>query len=283
MEAAMDGRIGNTVTINGRVPNSVRVRAGERIRLRLLNAAIARIVALRVEGHRPIIVALDGQPCEPHEPPDGLILLGPAMRADVMLDMQGEPGGSYRVVDDFYDQLAYTLVRLSYGPAPPLRPHPSAASVRPPPNPVPRPELATAVVQEVRLQGGMMSGMGMMGGGMMGMGGEAAWAINGQSMTGDGRMAMPPLFQITRGRSCILDFRNDTAWWHPMHLHGHSFNVLRRNGASVPHDVWGDTVLVRPHEHVQVAFVADNPGDWVLHCHVMEHQVGGLMTIIRVV
>jgi FtsP/CotA-like multicopper oxidase with cupredoxin domain len=282
MEESMDGRVGNTVTINGRVPHAVRVRAGERIRLRLLNAAIARIVALRFEGHQPVVVAVDGQPCAPHEPSNGRILLGPAMRAEVMLDMQGEPGQSYRVVDDFYERLAYTLIRLSYEPAPPLRPHPSDAQMRLPPNPVPRPELATAVVHEMRLQGGMMSGMGMMGGGMMGMGGGAAWAINGQSMTGDGNAAMPPLFQIARGRSCILDFRNETAWWHPMHLHGHSFQVLDRDGAPVPHDVWGDTVLVRPRERVRVAFVADSPGDWMVHCHVMDHQVGGLMTIIRV-
>ena len=276
----MDGRIGNTVTINGRVPDVLPVRAGERVRLRLLNAAIARIMALRFEGHRPVIVALDGQPCEPHEPTDGRILLGPAMRADVMLDMQGEPGRSYRVVDDFYDRLAYTLVRLSYDNSVPLRLHPPDAPLRLLRNPVPRPDLAAAVVHEVRLQGGMMSGMGMMGG-TMGMGG-AAWAINGQSMTGDGSADMPPLFRIARGRSCVLDIRNETAWWHPMHLHGHSFQVLDRDGASVPHDVWGDTVLVRPRERVRVAFVADNPGDWMLHCHVMEHQVGGLMTIIRV-
>jgi FtsP/CotA-like multicopper oxidase with cupredoxin domain len=276
MEEAMDGRVGNTVTIDGQVPDTVRVRAGERVRLRLLNAAIARIMALRFEGHRPVIVALDGQPCEPHEPPGGRILLGPAMRADVMLDMQGEPSRSYRVVDDFYDRLAYTLVRLSYDPAPPLRQHPPDAPLRLSPNPVPRPDLTTAVVHDVRLQGGMM------GGGMMGMGDGAAWAINGQSMTGDGSAGMPPLFQISRGESCILDLRNDTAWWHPMHLHGHSFHVLSRDGAPVPHDVWGDTVLVRPHEWVRVAFVADNPGDWMLHCHVMEHQVGGLMTTVRV-
>jgi FtsP/CotA-like multicopper oxidase with cupredoxin domain len=121
-------------------------------------------------------------------------------------------------------------------------------------------------------------------GGVMGqgMGGGAPWGINGQSMTGDGNPDMPPLFRIDRGRSCILVFRNETAWWHPMHLHGHSFNVLSRDGALVPHDVWGDTVLVRPRERVRVAFVADNPGDWMLHCHVMEHQVGGLMTTIRV-
>jgi FtsP/CotA-like multicopper oxidase with cupredoxin domain len=281
MERAMDGRVGNTVTINGRVPDSLRVRAGERIRLRLLNAAIARIVALRFEGHRPVIVALDGQPCEPHEPGHGRILLGPAMRADVILDMQGEPGRSYRVADDFYDRLSYTLVRLSYDSARPLRSHPADAPLRLPPNPAPRPDLANAVLQEIRMQGGMMGGMS--GGGMMGMGMDAApWAINGQSMTGDGSADMPPLFRISRGRSCVLDFRNETAWWHPMHLHGHSFHVLSRGGVPVPHDEWGDTVLVRPREEARVAFVADNPGDWMLHCHVMEHQVGGLMTTIRV-
>lgn len=287
MEEAMDGRVGNTVTINGHLPETLHVRAGERIRLRLLNAAIARIMALRFEGHRPVIVALDGQPCDPHEPPDGRILLGPAMRADVMLDMQGEPGRRYRVVDDFYDRLAYTLVSVAYDPAP-LRSHPLDAPLRLSPNPVPRPDLATAVVHEIRLQGGMMSGMGgeMTGGGMMGqgmmMGGGASWAINGHSITGDGSANMPPLFNIDRGRNCILDFRNETAWWHPMHLHGHSFKVLSRDGVPVPHDIWGDTVMVKPRERVRVAFVADNPGDWMLHCHVMEHQVGGLMTVIRV-
>ncbi|MBN8925610.1 MAG: multicopper oxidase family protein [Rhodospirillales bacterium] len=280
MEAAMDGRVGNTVTINGRVPDTVRVRAGERIRLRLLNAAIARIVALGFEGHRPTVIALDGEPCEPHQPLDGRILLGPAMRADVVLDMQGDPGQSYRVVDDFYDRHAYTLVRFEYDKAPPVRAHPSDASLRLPANPVPHPDLKTASVREIQLQGGMMSGMGM-GGGMMG-GGNTAWAIDGQSMTGDGDPRMPPLFEITRGRSCILDMRNETAWWHPMHLHGHSFQVLDRDGKPEPHDIWGDTVLVRPRERVRVAFVADNPGDWLFHCHVMEHQVGGLTTVLRV-
>ena len=67
-----------------------------------------------------------------------------------------------------------------------------------------------------------------------------------------------------------------------MHLHGHSFHVLSRDGAPVAHGEWGDTVLVSPRRAVRVAFVADNPGDWMLHCHVMEHQVGGLMTTIRV-
>ena len=96
MDAAMSGRVGNTVTLNGIVPPDQPARPGERIRLRLVNAALARIMALRFEGHRPIIVAIDGQPCEPHEPGGGRLLLGPAMRIDLVIDMQGDPGRRYR-------------------------------------------------------------------------------------------------------------------------------------------------------------------------------------------
>jgi len=65
MKAGMSGRIGNTVTINGRVANFVPVKAGERGRLRLVNAALARIIGLRFGGHQPVVVAHDGQPARP--------------------------------------------------------------------------------------------------------------------------------------------------------------------------------------------------------------------------
>ena len=309
MEAAMSGRVGNTVTVNGRVSAEERAQGGERVRLRLINACAARMMALRFEGHRPVIVARDGQPCDPHEPEGGRVVLGPAMRVDVALDMQGEPGRRYAVTDDFYQGLAYTLTQLAYSAEPPLRAHPPAAPLILPRNPLPEPDLATAERHELRLQGGMMSGMGgggmgggmmggmtgggAMGGGMMGgmmkgmgammgMGRGAIWSINGHSMTGDGQAGMPPLLTIKRGRSVMLALRNETAWLHPMHLHGNSFRVLTRNGSPVPHRQWADTVLVPPQETVDIAFVADNPGDWMLHCHVMEHQTSGLMTVLRV-
>jgi FtsP/CotA-like multicopper oxidase with cupredoxin domain len=101
-------------------------------------------------------------------------------------------------------------------------------------------------------------------------------------MTGDGSSDMPPPFTIQRGRSVVLTLRNQTAWHHPMHLHGHSFRVLTRNGASLPHSQWRDTVLLAPKDTVEIAFVADNPGDWMLHCHVMDHQVSGMMTMLRI-
>jgi hypothetical protein len=82
MDASHNGRVGNTVAVNGRVLDEFKVRAGEQMRLRLINAANARIFELEFRGHRPMIVALDGQPVEPHEPDRGHVILGPAMRVD---------------------------------------------------------------------------------------------------------------------------------------------------------------------------------------------------------
>jgi FtsP/CotA-like multicopper oxidase with cupredoxin domain len=76
--------------------------------------------------------------------------------------------------------------------------------------------------------------------------------------------------------------RNDTEWWHPMHLHGHVFRVLSRNGRPNIRREWLDTVLMAPGERVEIAFVADNPGDWMFHCHILEHQQGGMMGSVRV-
>lgn len=282
MEAAMAGRVGNIVTLNGRVSDREPFRAGERIRLRLVNGALARIMSLNFEGHRPVVIAIDGQPCDPHEPQGGKVLLGPAMRIDLMLDMQGDPGKSYRVVDDFYDGLSYPLTQLAYDAAPPLRENPLDTPVTLARNPLPEPDIAAAERHELTLQGGMMSAG--IGGGMGGMMNTraAAWAINGMSMTGDGHAGMEAALTFRRGRSVVLRLRNETAWWHPMHFHGHSFRVLSRNGAEVPYRQWQDTVLMAPRDTVEIAFVADNPGDWMLHCHVIDHQSAGLTTVLRV-
>jgi FtsP/CotA-like multicopper oxidase with cupredoxin domain len=106
-----------------------------------------------------------------------------------------------------------------------------------------------------------------------------AWSINGVAAT---EHVHEPMAVLTRGRTYILDMRNDSAWWHPMHLHGHAFRVLSRNGTPTRHREWQDTVLIAPQERVEIAFVADNPGDWMFHCHVLEHQAGGMMGLVRV-
>jgi FtsP/CotA-like multicopper oxidase with cupredoxin domain len=284
-DIAHNGRVGNTVTVNGRVPTTFAARAGERIRLRLINAANARIFGLEFRNHHPRIIALDGQPVEPHEPADGRVVLGPAMRVDVVIDMTEAPGATAPVVDSFYSRLAYKLLDIAYATDPPIRSRPPDTAIALPANTMPEPEVQGAQRHEITFTGGMMGGMmgAMMGGRRMDMREMMqhgmAWAINGVAAHGH---AHDPLLTLDRGRTYVLALRNETAWHHPMHLHGHAFQVIARNGQPTARREWQDTVLIAPRERADIAFVADNPGDWMFHCHILEHQAGGMMGSIRV-
>jgi FtsP/CotA-like multicopper oxidase with cupredoxin domain len=279
-----NGRVGNTVTINGRIPDIFNVRAGERIRLRLINSANARIFGLDFADHQPKIVALDGQPVESHDPPNGRIVIGPAMRVDIVLDMTSKPGKRFRVVDNFYKGLEYRLLDIVYGTEP-LRDRPLETDMAIAANTMPEPQIADAEHHDVTFGGGMMGGMqmAMMGGKRMDMRqmmhNGMAWSINGVVATGH---VMEPLLTLKRDRTYVLKLNNDTAWHHPIHLHGHSFRVISRNGKPTAQREWQDTVLMSPREKAEIAFVADNPGDWMFHCHILEHLAGGMMGVIRV-
>src|SRR3546814_11476401 len=86
---------------------------------------------------------------------------------------------------------------------------------------------------------------------------------------------MDPMLTLRRGRSHVLSMTNATAWHHPIHFHGHSFRVIARNGAPTTDREWQDTVLMAPRARVEIAFVADNPGAWMFHCHIIAHQEAG--------
>lgn len=293
--AAMDmshaGRMGNTVTINGQVPDVFAVQWGERIRLRLINAANARIFALDFGDHQPRIIALDGQPVTPHEPLDGLVVLGPAMRIDVILDCSADPGSRIQLVDRAYRGNEFRLQDIVYGNTP-LRDMPPDTPINLRPNPLPEPAITSAQRHKVTFTGGMMGGMveremglgqsgGMMGGGMMGMrhDGRGIWFVNGTAAEGH---MLDPFLTLKRGASHVIELTNATAFHHPIHFHGHSFRVISRNGKPTKYQEWQDTVLMSSRERVEIAFVADNPGDWMFHCHILEHQAGGMMSVIRV-
>jgi FtsP/CotA-like multicopper oxidase with cupredoxin domain len=266
MDASHAGRIGNTVTVNGAIRETFSVRAGERIRLRLINASNARIYGLRFEGHDPQIVALDGHPVAPHW--DGRVVLGPGMRADLILDCAAAPGSSHRVIDEFYRQRAYELLKVQYSDAQPIRaafaPMPSL-----PGNPLAMPAMEKAERHRIVFGGGMMGALpsqrdhrGLF------------WTVNGKPM-GEHAAHHEPLLELKRGRSYAIELVNQTSWHHPIHLHGHVFRVLGKNH-------WADSVLLDPDSRAEIAFVADNPGDWMLHCHVLEHQATGMMALVRV-
>ena len=272
-DRAHAGRLGNTVTVNGAIAERFELRAGERVRLRLVNVANARTFGLQFTGHEPWIVAYDGHPVEPHAPPRGTVVVGAAQRVDLILDARGAPGSSHVVRDVYYPRQAYRLLDLRYLDDSPLRserlPAPRALA----PNPLAEPAIDGATVHEIRITGGAMSADTPREHG-------AAWALNGVAITGE--HVHDPLLGVKRGTTVVIDFRNETMWPHPMHLHGHAFRVIGRNGAPNARREWRDTVLLERQESARIAFVADNPGDWMIHCHILEHQAGGMMGAIRV-
>jgi len=287
-DASHSGRIGNTVTINGHIPDTFRVRHGERVRLRLINAANARVFALRFTDHTPVVIAIDGQPVEPHPAKDSIVVLGPAMRADLVLDMRSAPNTHSPIVDQYYPGLEYRLLTLEYADDA-LREDVPDWPFALPPNPIPEPDVANATRHEIVFNGGMMGGMVMREMGadtsgqmdaMMGMMHSGKiWFINGVAAEGH---VMEPVLTLERDQTYVISMTNMTAWDHPIHLHGHSFRVIARNGTPTRHREWQDTVLMHPRDRVDIAFVADNPGDWMFHCHILEHQAAGMMAVIRV-
>ncbi len=279
------GRLGNTVTLNGVVPDEFSVRAGERLRLRLVNVANARLFGLRFSGHRPWLIARDGQPVDPAAPREGRVELGPGERVDLILDCLAEPGERLAVIDDFYPRQAYRLIDLAYRPDPPLR-SAAAQPLRLADNPWPRPDVEKAKRVELVIGGGAMGQMRV--GRLDGESLDAralfqrgkAWALNGE-VAGD-HHAPPPFLTLQRGESAVLALVNDTAFHHPMHLHGMFFEVLAVDGELRPTREGRDTLTLAPRGRALIAFRADSPGDWMFHCHVLEHQDAGLAGIVRV-
>jgi len=103
------------------------------------------------------------------------------------------------------------------------------------------------------------------------------WSLNNVSWSKD----VPPL-PIAQGERVELIFVNQTRMPHPMHLHGHEFQVVEIDGKRFAGAV-RDTVLVPPGRRVVVAFDANNPGLWALHCHLLYHLEAGMFTTLRYV
>jgi len=278
------GRLGNSVTVNGRLPQDVAVRAGERIRLRLINAANARIFALEFRDHDPWVIALDGQPAVPHRPPGHRVVIAPSQRVDLILDMTGAPGSSAQVIDSQYQRDVYRFLDLVYSEEAALRAEPLDPPEALPANPLSSPVPGRCSRHKIEFGGGAMDPKlrrgevtveevrsRVDGGGM--------WTVNGAAQL---THMESPILTLQRDEHCLLELVNDTMWFHPIHLHGHAFQLLTRNGAALPEPLWYDTILMSPGESMEIAFVADNPGDWMFHCHILEHQVSGMMATIRV-
>jgi hypothetical protein len=96
------------------------------------------------------------------------------------------------------------------------------------------------------------------------------WTIGGQPYP-----KADPLL-IRQGDRVEVEMKNETIMWHPMHLHGHFFRVLQGAGELCP---LKHTVNVAPRETVKFEFTADNPGQWIFHCHNLYHLEAGMARV----
>ena len=277
------GRLGNWITVNGEPEAAISVTSGDRVRLRILNAANARVMTLTFPKHDPMVVALDGQPVDPFAPAGSRLRIAPAQRVDLMIDMGLAPGSETPIIETG-GRGTVTAARFVYGPDAPGERAPLPPIAALPANPI-RTDLdpSTAVTAELLMEGGAMGRMS--GASLDGrfltirelVSAGRVWAFNGVAGMPD-----QPLLRVATGQTVAIDMINETRWPHAMHLHGTHFTLIRRNGRPVEGAPWRDTELLDAGDRATIAFVADAPGKWLLHCHMLEHQAGGMVTWIEI-
>ena len=240
----------------------IRVRQGQRVLFRLLNASATEDMMVALPGHRFTVVALDGNPVPSPQIVD-VLMLAPAERIDAVVEMT-RPGvwifGSTK--DDERDMGMGIVVEYANATG--------AAQWQAPPHTTwdytifgrqasaPEPDGRFDLVFQ-KIPGAR--------------GGFNRWTINGKSWPDTA-----PL-NVLKGKRYRLVFRNDSGDMHPMHLHRHSFELTNLAGKPTA-GLLKDVVNVPRRQTVEVDFVADNPGPSLLHCHMQEHQDFGFMTLI---
>ncbi|OWY07949.1 copper oxidase [Thioclava sp. F42-5] len=271
MDLSHGGRFGNLVGTNGHYALTLTAKRHERLRLRLINAANARIFVLRLTGLSGWQVALDGMPLPAPEAIPEELVLAPAQRVDLIVDVtsDGAEAAIERLGNDqqWQRQVGFAIS----GEASRTRRDPPAVL---PPNPnMDPPDLTQARPLEMKIEGGAMGRMSRNRMQALMQSGNF-WTLAGQAGMGD-----TPFAKLSQGEPVRLRFVNDTAFPHAMHLHGMHFRELREDGSLGP---MRDTVLTIPGRSHEIAFTADNPGKWLLHCHMLAHAAAGMTSWIKV-
>lgn len=267
------GRLGNWLTINGQSRPEISVPQTGPVRLRLINGANARVLSFQLADRLPMhIIALDGAPCHPFE--TETLRLGPAQRADILvtdcsvltslLEVTASPG---------FQAARFTQTTETSPALDPISADPWYSF----------PDMNKARIVDIHMQGGAMGNLSS----AVFEGEERSlrdlavkdqkfWAFNGRVGGYDHLLA-----ELNTGDVTVLRVFNDTRWEHTMHLHGHHFWVNSREFGPV-RPVLRDTYLMAPGETADLVFIADNPGLWLFHCHMLEHHAGGMGGVIAV-
>jgi FtsP/CotA-like multicopper oxidase with cupredoxin domain len=263
----------DTMTINGKAypaTEPLRVRKGERVRLRLINASADHTHVVRLAGHRLQVTHTDGNPLEQPVDVDALPI-APAERYDVVVVVDRPGAWILTCLAPGHRAAGEQVLFLYEG-------HEGAKATTPNEGvagldlwqyglgrgrDVLPPLSGRERVYDLALSGGMM--------------GSDVWTINGKQYP-----QTDPL-RLRRGDLARVRFVNHSMEAHPMHLHGQSFKVLAVNGARYARPLVKDSVDVEPHMGaVVLEFTAHNTGDWFFHCHKPMHMDGGMIMLARI-
>jgi FtsP/CotA-like multicopper oxidase with cupredoxin domain len=242
--------------INGQVaeaPTLFGAKPRERIRIRLINAAADTAFRVALGGHRLRVTHADGYPVVPVDV--DTLLIGMGERYDLLVTL-ADGVFPFVALAEGKNQSALALVQTGTGGIPPQGYHPA--------------ELDGAVLRYDQLR--PAEGMALAA---RKTDREHNLDLTVKAGAYDWRIAGRPFgkadpLTVGHGQRVRLTFNNKTTMWHPMHLHGHTFQL---NGAGPRKD----TVAVLPGQTVTADFDADNPGQWMIHCHNAYHQEAGMM------
>ena len=259
-----DGRQGDTLLVDGRAQPELAMAAGQIERWRVVNAASARYVRLSLGGRPFTLLGTDGgllpAPVTMTE-----VLLTPADRVDIAVGPFAE-GETVEVESLPYDRRAiarpktarFATVRV--GAAAPSRAT-IPATMR---HIEPLVKGAVTPTREIHLgvRPSLRKGV--------------KFVVNGETHHRDAPVKI--------GELQVWDIVNDTLMDHPFHLHGYFFQVVEVNGAPPAFLSWEDTVNIPPRSRVRIAWMPDDrPGEWMYHCHILEHHESGMMGHFAVV
>ncbi|WP_299348274.1 multicopper oxidase family protein [uncultured Maritalea sp.] len=273
--AARGGTLGTVSTVNWQVQPTYDFPAGSLVRLRLAVTDVTRVGNYQISGADAHVIALDSHPV-PQPLPASDILLAPGQRADVALRMPDKEG---EVAELFLNILSGPRLMATFRSVGPSLGRSLAELKQLPRNPVKEPDLANAEILDFTF-GWTPDGAEPLQS-ICGSLGYVFWSINRKPWLGDTPGPLDPLATMKLGKSYILRLRNNTPNDHPIHLHGLAFKLIRSDKRQLP-PLFTDTALLQSGETMDVALVADNPGYWAFHCHVIEHQKTGLTGYLRV-
>ena len=259
-----DGRQGNTRLVNGKKEPELTIAAGQVERWRVVNAASARYVRLSIGGRPFTLIGTDGglidAPVTMNE-----ILLTPADRVELAVGPFTE-GETIAIETLAYNRM--TMVRSRRESFATLRVGPAATSRATIPStlrhiaPLVTGQATPSREVHLGLKASLRHGVD--------------FVVNKEQHHRDKPVKV--------GELQVWDVINDTLMDHPFHLHGFFFQVLEVNGEPPAFRSWEDTVNVPPKGRVRIAFLPDDrPGEWMYHCHILEHHASGMMAHFEVV